>query len=68
MKKKGSKCLTWTQRLQLESLLKAKLKKTEIAGILGVCLATVYNEIKRGKCTLLNGEAWEYYESYSAKG
>ena len=48
MKTKGSKCLTWTQRLQLESLLNAKVHKKKIAETLGVCLTTIYNEIKRG--------------------
>ena len=48
MKHKGDKCLTRTQRQQLESLLKAKLHKKKIAEILGVCLTTVYNEIHRG--------------------
>lgn len=51
MKRKGTKDLTWTQRLQLEGFLRAKLHKREIARLLGVCLATVYNEIKRGMCT-----------------
>ena len=50
MKRKGTKDLTWTQRLQLEGYLRAGLHKREIARLLGVCLATVYNEIKRGKC------------------
>lgn len=49
MKTKGSKCLTWTQRLQLESLLLAKVHKKKIAETLGVCLTTVYNEINRGR-------------------
>ncbi len=51
MKKKGTKDLTYTQRLQLEAYLKAGLHKREIARLLGVCLATVYNELKRGACT-----------------
>lgn len=51
MKQKGTKDLTYTQRLQLEALLKAGVHKREIAQQLGVCLATVYNEIKRGECT-----------------
>ncbi len=51
MKRKGTKDLTWTQRLQLEGYLRAKLHKREIARLLGVCLATVYNELKRGECT-----------------
>ena len=49
MKTKGSRCLTWTQRLQLESMLKAKVHKKRIAEVLGVSLQTVYNEMKRGK-------------------
>ena len=48
MTRKGKKNLTYTQRLQLEALLKAGLHKKEIAAQLGVCLATVYNELKRG--------------------
>lgn len=50
MKKKGTKDLSYTQRLQLEAYLKTGLHKKEIAKQLGVCLATVYNEIKRGEC------------------
>lgn len=48
MKKKGTKNLTYTQRLQLEAFLKAGLHKKVIAEKLGVCLSTVYNELKRG--------------------
>ena len=51
MKRKGTKNVTYTMRLQLEALLKAGLNKKEIAVQLGVCLATVYNEIKRGEYT-----------------
>lgn len=50
MKKKGTKDLTLTQRRDLEALLKANVHKKQIAKQLGVCLATVYNEIKRGEC------------------
>lgn len=49
MKRKGTKNLSYTQRLQLEDCLKAGLHKRVIAEKLGVCLATVYNEISRGK-------------------
>lgn len=49
MKKKGTKDLTYTQRLQLEICLKAGLHKKTIAEKLGVCLATIYKEIKRGE-------------------
>lgn len=50
MKQKGTKDLTLTKRRELESYLKAGLHKKRIAELLGVCLATVYNEIKRGEC------------------
>lgn len=50
MKRKGTKDLTLTQRRSLEDLLKAGVHKKQIAKQLGVCLATVYNEIKRGTC------------------
>ncbi len=49
MKTKGCKNLTYTQRLILEKCFNAGLKKTDIAKKLGVCLATVYNELNRGK-------------------
>lgn len=49
MKKKGDRNLTYIQRLQLEQCLLAGLHKRLIAEKLGVCLATVYNEIKRGE-------------------
>lgn len=48
MKNKGTKNLTLTQRRMLERCLLAKMHKREIAKLLDVCLATVYNEIKRG--------------------
>lgn len=51
MKVKGTKDLSYTQRLQIEALLKANVHKRDIAKHLGICLATVYNEIKRGMCT-----------------
>lgn len=51
MKRKGTKDLTLTQRRELENYLKAGLHKKHIAELLGVCLSTVYNELKRGECT-----------------
>lgn len=51
MKRKGTKNLDWNKRLQLEALLTAGVHKKRIAAQLGVCIATVYNEIKRGACT-----------------
>lgn len=51
MKRKGAKDLTLTKRRQLETLVKAGVHKRLIAEQLGVCLATVYRELKRGECT-----------------
>ena len=41
MTRKGKKNISYTQRLQLEALLKAGLNKKQIAAQLGICLATV---------------------------
>lgn len=51
MKRKGTKDLTLTQRREIENHLKSGCSKKRIAELLGVCLATVYNELKRGQCT-----------------
>lgn len=40
--------MTWEERCQLEALLTAKVKVTQIARQLGFCRQTIYNEIKRG--------------------
>lgn len=50
MKNKKKKDLTYTQRLQLEAYLKTGTHKRVIAANLGISLATVYREIKRGRC------------------
>ena len=50
------KYLTEKDRYQIEVLLKKKYKPNEIAETLGVCPATVYNEIKRGQVELLNSD------------
>lgn len=42
------KNLTFTQRLQIETLYNAKKTKKEIAQILGLHLCTIYRELKRG--------------------
>lgn len=57
--------MTWTQRLQLESLLKLKTPVKEICKILGVSNSTIYREIKRGEYKRINGATWEYYTAYS---
>lgn len=49
MKKKGTKNITYIQRLQIESCLRAGLHKRVIADTVGLCLSAVYKEIKRGE-------------------
>lgn len=61
MKQKGTKDLTLTKRRELENYLKAGLHKKRIAELLGVCLATVYNELKRGKCMQKIYKYTDYY-------
>ena len=61
MKIKGTKNFTYTQRLQLEAFLKAGLHKKDIADKLGVCLATVYNELKRGAYTYKKKAYTDYW-------
>lgn len=64
MKRNGTKNLTLTKRRELENYLKAGLPKRRIAELLGVCLATVYNELKRGKCTQ---KVYGYTDYYGEK-
>lgn len=52
--KKRFNHLSWTKRLQLEALLKAKMSIKEIAQTLGVHISTVYREFKPGECKLLD--------------
>ena len=50
--KKGSRQLTWTDRISIEALKKAGHSVIEIAEQLGVHRSTIYNELKRGNiCT-----------------
>ena len=46
---KGRKNLTFTQRLQIETLYNAKKKVKEIAQILGLHITTIYKELKKGQ-------------------
>lgn len=50
------KYMTERERYQLEVLLKEKYKPKEIASILKISVATVYNEIKRGTVELMNSD------------
>lgn len=61
MKRKGTKDLSYTQRVQLEAYLNAGLHKKQIAENLDVCLATVYNEIKRGAYTYKKYSYTDYW-------
>lgn len=49
MKLKGTKNLTYTQRLQLEQCFNAKLTRQQIADKMHIGIATVYREWRRGK-------------------
>ncbi len=49
MKTKGTKNLTFSQRLQIETLLNAKIKKQVIADTVGINIRTLYYELNRGK-------------------
>lgn len=57
--------LSKTQRSQLETLLKTKTPKKDIASYLGVHISTIYREIKRGTYDHLNGNTWLYEKRYS---
>ena len=50
--KKGSRQLTWTDRISIEALKKAGHSVIEIAEQLGVHRSTIYNELKRGEYML----------------
>ena len=49
MKTKGTKNLTFSQRLQIETLLNAKIHKQVIADTVGINIRTLYYELNRGK-------------------
>lgn len=50
------KCLTYTDRLRIESMLRQKMKKQAIADTLRVHVSTIYREIKRGEYEHLNSD------------
>lgn len=57
---KKRKNLTFTQRLQIETLLNAKKSKKEIAKLLNLNLSTIYRELKKGayEYTLKTNSFW----------
>ena len=48
--------LTFTDRLRIEAMCKAKYRPAEIAKTLRVDRSTIYRELKRGRYTHLNGD------------
>lgn len=58
--------LKWEDRLKIEGALKTGGKPAEIAEMLGVCVKTIYNEIKRGLC-LQQKEGYIFQEEYCAE-
>ena len=65
MKQKGTKNLTFTQRLQIETLMNAKQPKQKIADIVGINIRTLYYELKKGKYEhLIKHETFWYGADY----
>ena len=60
-----NKYLTERERYQIEALYKQGCKPKEIAQLLGRCLATIYNELKRGMTKQIHSDLTEY-ETYLA--
>lgn len=65
MNKKGYKHLSWEKRLQIQGAIRTGAKPPEIAAMVGCCVKTVYNEIKRGLCVQLK-EGYIFKEEYCA--
>lgn len=64
MKRRRFKHLTWTDRLKIETMLRDKRHKQDIADEIGVHLRTIYNEINRGRYIHTNSDLTEE-ERYS---
>lgn len=58
------KHLTWNDRLIIERMILNKYKPKEIATVIGCCLATIYNELKRATYRHKNSD-WTYTDRYS---
>lgn len=52
--KRGFNHFTYEKRLKLEAMVKAGYSKPQMAEKLGYSLQTIYNELNRGMCELLN--------------
>lgn len=53
---KGYRHLNWNDRIYIERLVKLNYSKKSIAEIIGCSLATIYNELNRGKYTHLKSD------------
>ena len=74
MKKKGTKNITYVQRLQIETLFNAKHNNQEIAQMVGLSLRTIQRELKRGEYEHLikhdnfwTGPKYKKVKKYSAQ-
>lgn len=65
MLKKRYKHLTYNERIVIEKMLKIGEPISNISKALGVHLSTIYREIKKGKCIILNCD-YSKKEIYSA--
>lgn len=60
--------LIYNDRLKIECMRKLGYKPKEIADEIGFCLATVYNELKRGKVEVFkNGKKEILYSSLASE-
>lgn len=60
------KHLTYAHRKQIEALLKAHVSKVEISRIIGCCISTLYNELRRGNVQQIRRLELNPYYVYSA--
>lgn len=59
------KHLTYSDRVRIEALLKARKSRAEIAAIIGCSVRTVFYELKRGQYERLDGATWQTVKAYS---
>lgn len=65
--RRKNKHLSYDDRIKLERLYSLKYTQRDIAIILGVSQPTISRELKKGRVRLLNGDTYEFYETYSAQ-
>lgn len=67
-KHEKSKHLTIIERAQIELLLEQKVKKTDIAKIIGISRSTLYEELKRGTVLQRKTDLTEYKKYFAETG